>query len=93
MTRSELRLLFVALTVALFLCGCAGKKKTEEAVKQDAKGACECALQCAQTILVDDPVGGAACQKSCQTTFGGAMVEGTKRAMEVMTKAREGCAD
>ncbi len=92
MTRCQIRLLLVSLAVALFLCGCAGKKK-EEAKKQDYKGACECAIQCAENTLVDDPEGLVACQKSCQAKFGGAMVEGSKRAMEVMAQAREGCAD
>jgi hypothetical protein len=93
MTRRQTRLFLVSLAVALFLCGCAGKKKVDDAQKQDYKGACECALKCAQNTLVDDPEALVACQQSCQTKFGGAMVEGTKRAMEVMTEAREGCAD
>jgi len=80
------------LAVALLLCGCGGKKKAEETKKQDFKGACECAIKCAEDTLVNDPEGLVVCQKNCQAKFGGAMVEGAKRAMEVMAEARESCA-
>jgi hypothetical protein len=90
--RRVVGLVVVALSV-LALSAC-GEKKKDAPAKIDVAGACECAVACAENTTVDDAQGLTRCQQECQKKFGaGAMVEGLKRAMEVFSKAREGCED
>lgn len=95
MTMNEIRIWLVvgAVAACLGLGGCAGKKK-DGAETKDVAGACECAVECAEAVMVDDGTGLSKCKSKCQKKYGaGATAEGFKRALEVMSKVREGCED
>ena len=93
MKRFIMFIMLAAGAASLCLAAC-GDKKTAAKKAKDVPGACECAIECANEIAVDDTAGLVECKAACQQKFGaGAMVEGMKRAMEVMSSAREGCED
>lgn len=84
-------ILALAALLAMPACSKSGDGPSK---KQDIPGACECALDCANTITVDDTASLVQCKTKCQKKFGAkAMIEGVKRSMEVLTQARESCSD
>jgi hypothetical protein len=60
----------------------------------DIPGACECAIECAHTTMIDDDHGLQACKAACSKEFGAkSAAKGFKRAVEVMSRDRESCDD
>ena len=93
MNRFMIRAATLMIAVGIFTCGC-GNGQKPSAKKADIPGACECATECANTTMVDDPQGLVTCKNECAKKFGSvALAEGLKRSMEVMSGARESCKD
>ncbi len=93
MRRTSTVIMLVSTILTLALSGCSEKQKVE-AKSTDIPAACKCVMKCAQTVMVEDPQGLAKCQTDCGDKFDArTLAEGIKRSMEVMSKARESCAD
>ncbi len=70
-----------------------GRMKVNENT-ETIPGACECALECAETTMVNDPHGLETCRSDCKAEFGKrATAKGFERALEVMGQERESCDD